>query len=202
MFAKTLEFQYWLDPGVTGSVSLKISSQQMSRRELWQLLEDILWMNGAYMTRKEGYVHILPFKSMPLDKRLLLRHDPQPNVSVELLALRYLGAATAVPLIQPFLSQGATLQPVPNLNALLVVEQPGNLPKVLELIQRLDVLGETQWPMLSVQCYQVDAEVLAEELKLVLPTIGFPISAGGGRARRQTDAHQTGSGVDHFGAHA
>ena len=179
MFATILDFQYWLDPGVSGTVALALGNREFSGAELWQLLEDILWMQGAYMTRRDGFIQILPFAKMPQEKRLFVKHEPRVNVEAAIVRLKHTDAAAVNQVLQPYITPGAATSPVPHLNGLLIVEAPDNMPKLRELIRQLDVLGESQWPMISRQCRRVEAVTVLEELRRIMPTIGFPLAADG-----------------------
>jgi len=45
-------FPYYLDPGVSGSVNF-VMETEMTRKEVWKLFQYILWLSGAYISRKE-----------------------------------------------------------------------------------------------------------------------------------------------------
>ena len=175
MFSLTLEFQYYIDPGVSGSVTMTIDTQ-MTRLEAWQLFEHILWITGSYASKQNGFIDILPFAKMPQERRIFAKHDPIPNVDVSIVRLFNTAAADTANLIKPFMTAGATASPIQHLNSLLIVEAPPNMPKILELIDKLDVLGETKWPQISIPLYHVTTEVILEELQQILPIIGFPVS--------------------------
>ena len=175
MFSLTLEFQYYIDPGVSGSVTMTIDTK-MTRLEAWQLFEHILWITGSYASKQNGFIDILPFAKMPQERRIFAKHDPIPNVDVSIIPLFNTAAADMVNLIRPFMTEGATANPIQHLNSLFIVEAPPNMPKILELIEKLDVLGETKWPQISIPLYHVTTEVILEELQQILPIIGFPVS--------------------------
>lgn len=173
-FAKNLDFQYNVSGEVSGTFNLSLQ-MDISRREAWDLFEHILWLNGAYATQTHGYIEILPFAKMPKERRLFADHDPIPNVAVELIRLYNVTAAEMANHLKPYMTDGATATPLPHLNALLVVEAPPNMNKLQELISRLDLLGETRWPQVSVRARFVDVETLQEEISAVLSVLGFPV---------------------------
>ena len=175
MFSLTLDFQYFIDPGVSGSVTMTIDTQ-MTRREAWELFEHILWISGSYASKHHGFINILPFAKMPQERRLFAKHDPVPNVHVEIIKLFNTAAADIANLIKPFITAGATVNAIPYLNSLMVIEAPPNMKKLRHLINKLDVMGETNWHQISIQCNYVESEVILEELKRILPILGFSVT--------------------------
>ena len=175
MFSITLDFEYYIDPGVSGSVTMTIDTE-MTRKEAWELFEHILWITGSYASRQNRFIHILPFAKMPQERRIFAKHDPIPNVDVSIVRLFNSTAADIVNLIRPFMTAGATANPIQHLNSLLIIEAPPNMPKILELIEKLDIMGETKWPQISIPLYHVGADVILEELQQILPIIGFPVT--------------------------
>ncbi len=177
MFSVTLNFQYFIDPAVTGSVTMTIDTK-MTRREAWELFEHILWISGAYASKNFAFINILPFSKMPQERRLFATHDPIPNVQIEIIKLYHTPAPDIVNLIKPFMTAGATASAIQYLNSILIIEAPPNMPKLRELIERLDVVGESKWPLISLPCHFVEAQIILEELQVILPMIGFPVTSG------------------------
>lgn len=178
-FATLLDFQYVIDPAVQGTVSIRVAAE-MTRAEVWDLMEQILWLGGAYVSASEGLARVMPFAKMPQERRLLARHEPQANVAVQIIPARLVPAATLVSAIQPYLTTGAGAVALPHLNAVLLVEAPANLPKLIELIGQLDQLGETRWPQISLPLRHVDAQQVVDELLVILPILGIPATTRGG----------------------
>ncbi|MFT5127179.1 MAG: general secretion pathway protein D [Rhodothermales bacterium] len=166
-------FAYYMDAGVSGAVTMTMDTE-MTRGEAWELFQYILWLSGAYASRQKGFIHILPFAKMPQERRLLHKFpDPMPNVAVELVRLYHLTPSEMAGMIQPFMTEGSVATPVQHLNALLVLEAPDNIVKIRELIGQLDIIGETQWPQISIGCQHVEVAVVIEELQQILPVLGF-----------------------------
>jgi general secretion pathway protein D len=174
-FSVILDFQYHIDAGVSGSVNMTLNTQ-MTLPEAWKLFEHILWTSGCYASRKDGFIHILQFPKMPKERGLFADKEPIPNVEVELIQIMNITADQMKGFIQPFMTDGATATTVQHLNALLIVEAPPNMPKLRVLIDKLDVIGAQQWPQTSIECRNVDVTVVLDELKQVLPVLGFEVS--------------------------
>ena len=175
LFADLLNFSYLIDPGVKGAVTMDVDAE-MKAREAWRMFEHILWLGGAYASRNPGFLHILPFNKMTQERRLLVKHDPKANVEVAFIPVRFAASSEVIANVKPFLTNGATLTDIPRLNSLLIVESPENMPKIRELVRRLDTKGEAGWPHVTLQCHYVDADVVVDELNQLLPVLGFPVS--------------------------
>jgi general secretion pathway protein D len=178
MFAELLNFSYQLDPSLKGSVTMHVESK-MTAREAWEMFEHILWLGGAYASKNPGFIHVVPFAKMPKERRLLVRHEPLANVEVAFIPIYYVKSADIIKNIQPFMTDGATVTDLGASNTLLIVEAPANMPKLRELISRLDNKGEAAWPHTCIQCNEVSAEDLQDELEQLLPVLGYPVTSKG-----------------------
>ncbi len=175
LFSKLLHFDYYIDPAIKGAVTMNVDTK-MTARETWQLFEHILWLAGAYASRNPGFIHILPFSKMPKERRLLVQHGPAANVEVAFIPIYHTKSSEIAGLIKPFTTDGASVTDIPRLNTLLIVEAPANMEKLRELIKRLDTPGEAEWPQICVRCHEVDVEDVADDLKALLPVLGFPVT--------------------------
>ncbi len=174
-----LNFSYLVDPSVKGAVTMTVKAE-MTAREAWATFEHILWLSGAYASMNPGFIHILPFERMPKERRIFAEHEVQPNVEVVFVPIRYKKSAEVLNILKPFMTDGATVTDLADSNTLIIVEAPANVFKLQELIKRLDVKGEREWPVRCFQCREVDAEELAAELQTLLPVLGLPVASGAG----------------------
>ncbi len=179
LFAELLGFSYNIDPGVKGAVTMTVDSK-MSARESWRMFEHILWLAGAYASRNPGFIQILPFEKMSRERQLLVDHDPQANVEVALLPVYHTQSQKIISKIKPFMTKGATVTDIARLNKLLIVESPMNMPKIRKLVQKLDSQGESRWPYVVIRARNIKAEDMVQQLKMVLPVLGYPVSGGKG----------------------
>ncbi len=183
-FAKALGLKYYIDPAVSGTVTMSFTGD-LTRREAWELFVRLLWFHDAYVTLDNGFIRVMNMEKMPREQRIFESIEdarekgvPRPNVVVRLLRFVNVDAAEMVPLLSPHLSPKASITPIKHLNGLLVIETPTNLEKLLTLATRLDMIGEQEWPQDSIVCHYVDVSVLTDELKLILPVLGFRVSTG------------------------
>lgn len=171
-------FGYQIDPAVKGAVTISMESD-MTAREAWDMFEHILWLSGAYASKNPGFIHIMPFSRMPKERRLLARHEPHANVEVAFIPVYHVKSGDIIKNLQPFMTDGATVTDLTSENTLLIVEAPPNMPKLRELIARLDNKGEADWPHICIQCREVDADDLKAELETLLPVLGYSVAAQG-----------------------
>ena len=171
-----LNFSFLVDPNVRGAITMSVVAE-LTAREAWETFEHILWLSGAYASKNPGFIHILPFEKMPKERRIYADHDKQPNVEVIILNLKYKKSTDMINYLRPFMTDGAVATDVADSNSVIIVEAPANVNKLMELVKRLDVKGESEWPVKCYICRNVDPDVLAEELNTLLPVLGFPIAA-------------------------
>ena len=171
-----LNFSFLVDPNVKGAITMSVVAE-LTAREAWETFEHILWLSGAYASKNPGFIHILPFEKMPKERRIYADHDKQPNVEVVILNLKYKKSTDMINYLRPFMTDGAVATDVADSNSVIIVEAPANVNKLMELVKRLDVKGESEWPVKCYICHNVDPDVLAEELNTLLPVLGFPIAA-------------------------
>ena len=171
-----LNFSFLVDPNVKGAITMSVVAE-LTAREAWETFEHILWLSGAYASKNPGFIHILPFEKMPKERRIYADHDKQPNVEVIILNLKYKKSTDMINYLRPFMTDGAVATDVADSNSVIIVEAPANVNKLMELVKRLDVKGESEWPVKCYICHNVDPDVLAEELNTLLPVLGFPIAA-------------------------
>ncbi|HBC87460.1 MAG TPA: hypothetical protein DCZ94_10935 [Lentisphaeria bacterium] len=175
-FAEYLKFNYLIDPQVSGSVTIVLTKTKMTKREVWEMFEQILWLGGAYCSPEGGVLHILPFTKMPQDRRILADHEPQANVEVMLLPIRNAASKDILEKIKTFITPGATAMDITHQNSILLIEAPANVAKIQSLVKLLDQKNKNNWPQAVIQCVNVSSDRIKNELASILPVLGFPVS--------------------------
>jgi general secretion pathway protein D len=178
-FAHLLGFNYIIDPKVKGAVTINVTSK-MTKRELWQVFEQILWLSGAYCSPDDGnLIHILPYKNMPTERKMLVDGNPKANVEVAIIDIRNASSKDIIEKIKPFMTEGATAIDISHQNAVMIVEAPSNMPKLRNLISMLDKKNKANWPQVVIRCVNVSSNRIRDELAEILPVLGFPVSLDG-----------------------
>jgi type II secretion system protein D len=175
-FSNFLKFDFLIDPQVTGNVSISVNNSKMSKREVWEMFEQILWLAGSYCSPDGDILHILPFAKMPQERKILADHDPRANVEAVLLSIRNAASKDIVEKIKVFITPGATVIDIPHQNSILLIESPANVAKIRSLVKLLDQKNKNNWPQAVIQCINVSATRIKNELAATLPILGFPVS--------------------------
>ena len=172
-----LNFKYIIDSEVNGSIEANLDEGQLTRRKAWELFEYVLWLNGAYISAGEGgFINFFPLQKMPKDKNILSQLQENVNVAIAYIDLQYLSSNDAINLLKPFLSDGATINALPNSNSIFLVDAPLNINKVKQLIKVVDRSSLKAWPKRAFACENINCLQLQEELEQLLPILGLPIS--------------------------
>ena len=175
-FSNFLKFDFLIDPQVTGNVSISVNNSKMSKREVWEMFEQILWLSGSYCSPDGDILHILPFAKMPQERKILADHDPRTNVEVVLLSIRNAASKDILEKIKIFITPGATAMDITHQNSILLIESPANVAKIRSLVKLLDQKNKNNWPQAVIQCLNVSASRVKTELAATLPILGFPVS--------------------------
>ena len=182
-FAKLLGFSYAIDPGVKGAVTLSVNNPKakdkkllMPKREVWKLFEQILWMSGAYCSPEDDILHIMPFQKMARERSIFGKEGNSANVAVRIFDIYNVPAKNVLDKLTDFLTEGAKASELAGENAIMIVETPDNMPKLEILIKTLDNKHRTLWPRVVIQCANVSASRIAEELGSILPVLGFSVT--------------------------
>lgn len=177
-FAQFLGFNYLLDPKVKGTVTMTLNTK-MTKRQVWEVFEQILWLSGAYCSPDGEILHILPFKNMPQERRMLVKHSALANVEVSIINVQNTSVKDLIEKIKPFLTEGASAIDIPYQNAIMLVEAPSNMPKLRTLIEMLDQKNKANWPQVIIRCDNISATRIKNELAEIMPVLGFPVSLDG-----------------------
>ncbi len=177
VFAKELNFSYIIDPAVKGAVTMSLDDE-LKESELWQMFEQILSSAGAYCTLEDNIVHIKPITSMPSERLMLNGSDNHANVETQIFPIRNASSRDILEQILPFMTKGASAIELARQNAVVIVETPKNMDKIRELINILDRKNKSGWSRVIIQCYNMNASQIRNELSEVMPVLGFPINIG------------------------
>ncbi len=141
--ANELKLNYILDPDVQGVVSIHTYGE-IRRSDLMAVLETVLQINGAAIAKVGAMYRIFPSqnaKQLPLD----IRRNPVSSDSsagenrvLQIVPINFVSAADMTELLKPYLSEGGDITYHRTANFLIIIDAPGNLGKLLELVQVFD----------------------------------------------------------------
>jgi general secretion pathway protein D len=133
---------YVIDPAVQGTVTVQ-TSQPVPAADLAPILDAVLRINGAALVR-EGDL----YKVVPLEQAMVSGATPTiyplpeagtPGFGIQVVPLRFISAAEAARLIEPFAPPGGTIQLDPTRNLLLLAGGPAELDTLNDLVATFDV---------------------------------------------------------------
>jgi general secretion pathway protein D len=140
IIADTLKLNYIIDSGIKGSVNVHTSGT-LKRSDLFPLLETLLKINGATMVKVGNFYQIVPTTlaiKQPLPVLQANQSALDDQIVIQIIRMRFVGAAEMARLLTPYLSEGANIVAHETGNILLLSERRSNLRKLLDLIDVFD----------------------------------------------------------------
>jgi type II secretion system protein D len=167
-FADALGFNFVIDTDIRSFVTLNLNST-MTKRDLWAAFATLIENAGVGISvENSGLLRILPLNR--LGQRAKLEES-----EYLLYPLNYASAQEVINQIRPFLGSTATCIQVQRPNAVLLCDYRDNIRKLKDLLEILDDNPRTKWPRVVVPCENILPSKIAEELREVLPTLGFVV---------------------------
>ena len=167
-FADALGFNFVVDSDIRSFVTLNLNST-MTKRDLWAAFATLIENAGVTISvESSGLLRILPLNK--LGSRAKLEES-----EICFYPLNFASAQEVINQIRPFLGSTATCIQVQRPNAVLLCDYKDNIRKLSELLKILDENPRTKWPRVVVPCENILPSKIAEELRDVLPTLGFVV---------------------------
>lgn len=139
-----LRINYVIDPAVKGTVNINTAGQ-VTRADLFSLLQTILHINGAMAVKTDGYYRIVPVqdaKQLPLPlvyaKEPEAPPAPEQPLTLHVQPMRFVAAAEMSKILTPFMSAGGQIVIQEQGNILLIMETPAKLRQLGEIIGLFD----------------------------------------------------------------
>lgn len=170
-FADVLGFNFVADPDLKGTVTLNINSE-MTRRELWNAFEKMLFLSGASARVDGSLLRLVPVSKLAQQPDLAITGKPE-NREVLYYALKNTTAKDVVTQIKPFLGKDAAISELTRPNAIILSDTTSNIAKLRQILELVDGSGRTAWPRLIVKCENILPSKIVAELKEVFPVLGF-----------------------------
>ncbi|MGE4301329.1 MAG: hypothetical protein AB7F40_06975 [Victivallaceae bacterium] len=180
-FADILGFNFIVDSDIKNVLTVNINAV-MTRRELWETLDNLLFMAGCTAKLENQVVKIVPISKMGQQRDFRVIPNAGGNSGLIFYALKNVSAATAQELLQPFCSTNCIIKPVTAANALLIADDPGNTEKLIEILKIIDTSKNSLWPRMIIKCDNVVPSTAAGELAALLPVLGFSVNVSGSTA--------------------
>ena len=166
-----LNENYLIDGNVAGRVTIA-TARPILKEGLIGLVEDILAMNGAAITKAGGLYRITP-KSQAIKGRLTpaLSRQVSEGHSVRIIPLQYIAAQEMQKILEPFLPEGGELRIDKKRNLVII---SGSRQEIATVQDTVDVFDVDWLRGMSVGLFPLDyvePKILKDELDSVLAAI-------------------------------
>lgn len=169
-FGDLLGFNFVADSALGGTVTLNLNSK-MTRRELWNTFERMLYVAGAGVKVDGSLLRIMA------RNKLAQQPDSKPGTFNEIYhrQMRNVTSNDVIKQIRSFVGPGATLVELWRTNSILICDSQENMPKIREVIEYLDRNGMAGWATVLLPCNNILPNKIANELQEILPVLGLNI---------------------------
>ncbi len=138
-----LKVNYLIDPRVKGTVTFR-SIAPVPYRDILPIMEVILRANGIAIVESSGIYRVIPIGDIPKESGSV--HFGRSPESVEMtgkgliqvVQIHYGSSTEITRVITPFISSSAIIVDVPKNNQIVLVDTPGNIKRLLNLINIFD----------------------------------------------------------------
>lgn len=168
-FADVLGFNFVADSDLKGTVTLNLNSK-MTRRELWNTFDRMLYLSGAGVTVEDSLLKIM---ALP---KLAQQADAKVGREVFYYPLKNSTAKDVVTQIKPFLGKDSVCVELARPNAVLICDDSANVAKIRQILDTIDQGVRRNWPRMAIPCRNILPSKVIEELQNVLPVLGFTIT--------------------------
>ena len=166
-----LNENYLIDGNVAGKVTIA-TAKPILKEGLIALVEEILAMNGAAITKENGLYRIMP-KSQAIKGNLTpsLSKRTAEGYSIRIIPLEFIAAQEMQKILEPFLAEGNELRIDKKRNLVII---SGNEQEITTIQETVDVFDVDWLRGMSVGLYPLDyvePEILKAELDSILGAV-------------------------------
>ncbi len=172
-FSKVLGFDYVMDPALQSTVTMTMNTE-LTLADTWSLVQQLVWMGSGFCDYRDGMMYI-----RPLNKISNEYDRPDSNIQVQVVTILNQDAGQLNEQLKPFLSDQANSMVMAARNALLLVDTPTNMERLVGIISELDKRYKEGWYTIVIQCDKVSASKIKTELMQIFPVLGFNVTEGG-----------------------
>ena len=171
-FADVLGFNFVADSDLRGVVTLNLNSK-MTRKELWATFESLLLLSNATAKAQGSLLRVM----------LQSKVNQQPDSTLASPAggeiyyrqLQFATGREAMQQLKPFLRRDAICVEMARPNAIMVCDIAENIPKIRQILELVDSRSKSSWVRALIPCRNILPSKIADELRVILPTLGFTV---------------------------
>ena len=134
-----------LDPRVKGKVTI-ISPESIDKSLLYEAILSAIQVQGYQAVRDGAVTRVLPF-----NQSFNLAGGGQSELVTEILKVRFVQAATLIPVLKPLMSNGARVQAYNQSNYLVVSDIRSNVERLKVLLNELDDPDQTAVEVITLE---------------------------------------------------
>jgi general secretion pathway protein D len=171
VLADTMGINYSIDPKVKGTVNVRATGN-LTQSDLISIMETLLAINGAALIKGPEL-----YKIVPLDKAatrgvpVYSQGAVPPGMRAQVVFLEQTAAKEMAPVLKPLLSQGGNINEAAH-NALILVDTPDNLDKLLQLIHLVDSRALAQTLVRIIKVHNTDPKEIITEMETIFSAYG------------------------------
>lgn len=172
VLAETMGLNYSIDPKVKGTVNVRASGK-LSQSELMSIMETILTINGATMIKgPDGLYRIVPMdKAASRGLPVYSQGEVPPGMRAQVVFLEQTPAKEMTAVLKPLLSPAGSIGEAAH-NALILVDNPENMDKLLDLIHLVDTRALAQTLVRIIKVHNAGPKEIIDDLKSIFAAYG------------------------------
>jgi len=160
IFGEALKLSYVIDPRVQGTVTVR-TSQPLKSADIIPVLEDILSMNGAGLTKSGDTYRIIPLEQAATG------FQREPGFGIHVIPLKYASVIAVRGILDPYVPPGRTLRADAGRNILIFSGTSTEAENLEELIQVFDVDWMAGMSFAIYPLQSAEAKMVVQELDRV-----------------------------------
>jgi len=171
VLADTLGLNYAIDSRVRGTVNVRATGK-LTEGDILGIMESILVVNNATLIKSGNLYKIVPLdKSHTESMPVFHRGEIPVGMTVQVLFPQQTAAKELVAVLKPMMTPGGGIFEGSH-NALILVDTPANLEKLLQLIQMIDTQALSQTLVRVVKVHNTDPNEIISELEVIFSAYG------------------------------
>jgi general secretion pathway protein D len=171
VLADTMGINYSIDPKVKGTVNVRATGS-LTQGDLMSIMETLLAINGATLIKGPELYKIVPLeKAATRALPVYSRGEVPPGMRAQVVFLEQTAAKEMVTVLKPLMSPGGNINEAAH-NALILVDSPDNLEKLLNLIYLVDTRALSHTLVRIVKVQNTDPKEIISEMETIFAAYG------------------------------
>ena len=173
-FADSMAMSIIIDPSISGSVTMRTApNSELTQDDLWPLLQVLLSEAGVVLEKRNGVYYAKKsqqFIPSTIGTASIL-DSTDASLVMQVTPLKHISIDAALTVLNPITSDMGRIVPVPNLNTLLIVDNPEQLKRVNGLLSLIDADPFKHRGIRLYKIREAEAKNVAQELNDILKLI-------------------------------